>query len=324
MAGNMRGWIIAAIIVGFQAFLVMKAIEFNQPTPVTALVSEPGVLDPLTIDVDPASIVPMEGSGDGTTMYRAALAEVKGQDSRYQKYIDEGTSTSVADFPAVQKLINATSAPATEIITPNLDENVSYIFETDEIKALHLAGLAAEHLGVLNMADHPVVAKKCFEAEFALGAKMLAERVRFYEAFDGIALLRGGAGGLKALAMRAKKNDEVDKLAKFDDAAGATLDKANKLWKVVGSIDTDQIAIHSGDIYFFTGPQMKERMWRIESTLKLGRHKFNAGKMADAVLVDRRLKTMAATEKDPALLAAVKTADDLTLADYRSINSTRQ
>jgi hypothetical protein len=324
MLGNMRGWVIAAGVVGLQALVVWKAIEFNQPTQPTALVREPGVLDPLSLDIDPASIVPMNGSGDGTALYRSALAEVKGQNSRYQKYVDEGTSTSVAEFPAVQKLIDATALPAPEILTPNLDDNISYAFETDEIKALHLAGKTAEQLGVLNMADHPDVAKKCFQAEFALGAKMLAERLRFYEAFDGIALLRGGAGGLKAIAMRAKKNDEVEKLAKFDEAAGATLDKANNLWKVVGSIDTNQIAIHSGDIYFFTGPQMKERMWRIESTLKLGRHKFNAGKMADAVLVNRRLKSMAATEKDPALLAAVKTADDLTLQDYRTINSTRQ
>lgn len=326
MLGNTRGWMIAVIVAGLQALLVWQAIVFNQPTPVTAMASDPAVLRPVALSIDPVTLVPMDQPGDAASLYRDAIAEVQRQTDRYEKLTEDGTTgtpRSIADFPAVQKLIDATSLAPSPILATNLNENVVFAFEPDDLKALALAGKAAEQMGVLNMADHLEIADQCFRAEIALGAKMLAERLRYYEAFDGIAMLRGGAGGLKAMAGRANKADEVATLTKFDAAAGEQLNRLTKVWNVVGSVDTNQIAVHSGDVLFFAGPAMQERMWRLESTLKLGRYKYNAGKQADVSAAERQLKLIIATEKDPALLAAANAADRMSFGDFHTLQTGR-
>ena len=323
MFGNLKGWIIAAVLGGLLAMLTWQAIAFNAITPRTAMSSRAELFQPLVLGVDPATLVTMDAAGDGSSLYREAIKMVKASKPRYEAYLEK-TTTLIDDVPAVQKLIDAAPLQPGPILTADLSANIGYVMETDDLVALKLAGDCCERLGVLNMADNPEVAKKCFRAELALGAKMFDERLYFYEAFDAIGLMHGAAGGLKVIATRAKDDGEVEKLTDF--VAGT--DKAAKLmddmWKVVGAIDLGTVALHAGDVFYFTYPQMNERMWRIQSTLQLGRLKYSAARLADSSAVDRRLVEMSKTEKDPAVLAAVSTAQALTMSDYRSIVTQRQ
>jgi hypothetical protein len=68
---------------------------------------------------------------------------------------------------------------------------------------------------------------------------------------------------------------------------------------------------------------MQERMWRIESTLKLGRFKFHVGgqqhgRLADQTLAPTRLAALQ-NDPDPYVAAAARAAANLTQAEYNLI-----
>jgi hypothetical protein len=318
MFGNLKGWIIAAVLAGLMVMLTLKAISFNDITPVTAMASNPALLAQLKLDTDPSTLVPMAEAGDGTALYREAIKLVHSNRSIYKAYLNQ-TSTSIDNLPAVQKLVDAAPLAPSPILEADLDANIAYAFETPDLQDLTLAGQCLERAALLNQHSNPTLAKKLFEAELSLATKMFNERLTYREAFDAIGLLTGATQSLKSMASAAKDDQLADQFGALQESIDKVHKTTDTMWNVIGTIDPNTIALHAGDVYFFTTPAMKERMWRIESTLKLGRHKFGVDRLADAVAVPHRLDAMAKVEKDPAVLAAVKLAQNLTLTDYRSI-----
>ena len=151
---------------------------------------------------------------------------------------------------------------------------------------------------------------------------MFNERINYWEAYFGIGQMRTAAQGLMMVEQKKKDKDKarMEQLQAFDTAAGELIDGRMKdMWAVIAAVDSVKINRHAGDVYAFTGPQMKEKLWRIESILKLGRHKFNVARLADQTAVQYRLADLAKAESDPAIKAAIERADKLTITEYRQI-----
>ena len=90
------------------------------------------------------------------------------------------------------------------------------------------------------------------------------------------------------------------------------------IYQALVSAEQEDIALHAGDIFAFaTGS--KERMFRVEAILALGRLKFDAARGADQQAAPACIKN-ASTDPDPVIQAAATAAGDLSVEDYRQIH----
>ena len=320
MLGNRLGWFIAAVLAIAMGFAAWRVSKVNDLTPLTALGESDDVYEPLTLPMQPSAIVTMDRTADAGKMYRSVIDQVQRDPARYQAFVDAGRPKDFDAMPAMQTLIDATPLVGGDILLTHASANVGYTGESDELKTLLLAGHCLSRMALLIAKDDPVRANELYRAEFALGAKLFSERIGYYEAFDGIGLMQEATGGLRLSATAQHDTLLLNALKQFDAGLDEFItQKLEPMWTVISSVDSDVIAEHAGDIYAFTGPQMKERLWRIEAILKLGRHKYNVARLADQVIVPIRLNALKANETDPAILAAIDAAQHLTLEQYHMI-----
>jgi hypothetical protein len=96
------------------------------------------------------------------------------------------------------------------------------------------------------------------------------------------------------------------------------------LWTAIGSTDPNVISRTAGDV-FFVAKNAKERMWRTEAIMKLGRNRFdmgNFGRGADqrwSTIIVKRMSNDSSL--DPILRTAAKAAYELTHDGYLKIST---
>lgn len=323
MFGNLQGWIIAGVVFVLIVFGVWQAAGVNAITPPTKLARNPKMTSPLTIEVAPSTIVPMDTPGDATQQYRLAIQDIRQNPAKYDSALRSTAAPAtrlqtLADLPAVKAALEAAPIASATLLGANLDENVGYTsHEAPDLKALITLGTCLETSGLFAQEKDPKLGRRYFEAQFALGAKMFNERVGYWEAYFGIGQMRGGVEGLKMIAQKEKNAAEIEKLESFSSASAELLrERMEPMWKIISSVKKETINTHAGDIFVFTDSStQKERIWRVESILKLGRHKYNVGRMADQTIVPFRLADLK-NDPDPAVKAAVAKADALTKFEH--------
>lgn len=323
MFGNLQGWIIAGIV--FVAILlgVWQATGINEVTAPTKFSRDAKMISPLALEVSPTTIVPMDTPGDATADYRRAIADIRQNAAKYDSAIKSADAPgaklkTLSDLPAVKAALAAAPMNAGTPLGSNLDENVGYTsFEAKDLAALVTLGKCLETAGLFAQEKDPKQGRKYFEAQFSMGAKMFNERISYWEAFNGLGQMRTAADGLKMIAKKEKDDAEIQKLEAFSAAGGDLIkERLEPMWKVISSVKKETINTHAGDIFVFTDPAVqKEKMWRIESILKLGRHKFNVGRKADQTIVPFRLADLK-NDPDPAVKVAVAKADALTSFEH--------
>jgi hypothetical protein len=331
MWGNRNGWIIAAALFALICVGVWQMLGFNQVSSPTAFGLSERNLSPLTIAAAPSSIVKVDGSGDGAALYRDAMAAVLSDVKSYEKFVQDGQLPEARQLKAIQLIVDATSLPATSILMQRPERAIGYFdYATpDDLNALDLAGQAALRVSAFHFANGKLdESKRYANAVFAMGQKMWAERVIFMQAFKAIGMMNGGAEMLKQVALKQGDEGRAKQLDDFLIATRDVTDQLSRMWKVINAVGgTPQadalVAKHAGDIFHFTrADAQKERLWRVESTLKLGRFKFNVGggqgRPADQTQADFRLAELE-KDADPAVAFAAKVARGLTLSDFRMI-----
>ena len=88
---------------------------------------------------------------------------------------------------------------------------------------------------------------------------------------------------------------------------------------IVRSIDAKVVGEHTGDL-FELAKRSRERMWRVEAILALGRVRFFAGEGGTAANqrnAMRILRDLAENDPDPIIRTAATAARDLTVEQYR-------
>ncbi len=326
MWGNRNGWIIAGILFLLIMWGAWQAFGINYVTSPTAFGKNPARLAKMDLEVNPATIVATPDSTDAGPIYRRAIDDVKANLSKYQRFVESGKLADAKSLSAIDLVLEATPMNRMTLLMQKPEANIGYFRDAapEDLLAIELAGKAVERVGLMHVADKKLKeANKYFEASFALGAKMYAERVIFMQAFKGIGLMNGAAEMMRSTAEMDKDEARVKKLESFLASTKKTTGLMIEMWKVINSVDNPTIARHAGDIYLFTqADQMQERLWRVESTLKVGRFKYNVGgaegRFADQMGAPIRLAELE-KDPDPAVATAARAASALTVQDFRSI-----
>jgi hypothetical protein len=325
MLGYRLGFALAAVIAALFAGLVWQLAEFNRLTPTTSVLTEASAMDPLTIEVPAESVYKSESPGDAGQLYREAADLVRpgrflGYAQDYAALLRETSPEPIEAAEAVQRLIKAGPMAGDILFAADPKSLVDYNAGTESIDALALAGQCLGRAAMLRLAKEPDKAKTLFEAQFSLGWKLFGERLRYAEAAAGLSLARDAVAGLREVAARAGDTRRAALLATFDrSAASLQAKRLDPVWAAVGSVDGRVIETHAGDVYALTGRDNRERLWRIESILALGKHRFNVGRDADQLIVPRRLAELEAGETDSMILTAITAAKHLTLEQFRTV-----
>jgi hypothetical protein len=191
------------------------------------------------------------------------------------------------------------------------------------LAALGTVGSSASKMAQVLLKDQkqPEDARNLAEAVFSLGVKLCDERLRWREFDLGQQMVRDGMYLIKKVDP--SKTAEADR---GEQGMRALLkDRLMPLSHVITSADQGVIGRTGGDM-FYIARNAKERMWRIEATLKMGWYRFNVGEEGHApnarwaLIVAKRIAADAS--EDPAVRAAAAASRDWTIDDYQNMTAT--
>lgn len=332
MFGNRQGWIISGVLVALMGLVLLQLNKLNTTTAPSRgavdkkgtyslkLEANPDKLEPIQIPFEPRSVYPeMTNSADSADQYRQALAEYDKDKYQYDTRTRFKT-TDLAKFPALKPLLDARTSNKMSLFTAKPEEVINYNkLEPEAIKALGQLGFAANQLALMIGDTQKAEALDLIHAAFSLGFKMCQERVRYAEFLTGHQLIAESCLLIEKFdpdrATPAKAAREA--MSKF------VKEKILPMAYAITSIDSNVMGRTAGDIFYII-KNGKERMWRVEATLKMGYYKWNAGEPGNAA--DQRYariyaKRLMNNEEDPLVKLAAKQAFELTKEQYSMIGS---
>jgi hypothetical protein len=323
MWGNRLGWSISAaiaiVVIGMITFYARGASKISDATPFGVETAGQS----LTLNASAQAVIGGEPSAcDAAGPYGEALAIYR----RNQKTYDDiaGGSTRVADLtklPALMKLAEGTHCQQMTLFTADPSLVVRY-GESPDLEALLALGKAAVRAGLIYRSEKKnFEAMKCYEAAFALGAKLYDERMTYREMMAGQELLGEAGVGISKLAFDTGKTDRTEAAQKLDTARrNMFTQQVQPTAQKLISIDPQKVAHYAGDA-FYLAENAKDRMWRVEAVFALGRMRYfvgENGRIGDQRGAARKLRVLL-NDKDPVIRAAAKAALDLTPEQMRML-----
>lgn len=320
MWGNRLGWslslVLVLIVVG-SVYALNSYIEAVSAR--TAFSVDPNHGAIIELPISPSVVLPeMRDPADAGGIYRKALAEVRDHDVDYFKFLRVGHADDISSVPAINTLLEATTHSHATIFVDHPQEVINYNGDQPARTDLQTLGQCARRAGQLIAQDQPKRARDLYAAEFALGARLFEERLTYAELDAGLTLLAEGCGMLQTLPPTLLPSGFVDTARQFDTTRRAFVpERLDPMRNVIGSVDQNIVEAYAGDVFYFA-QSAPERMWRVEAILKLGRYRFNAGRIGDQRSATRTLKKLE-KDSDPIIQTAAKAALDLTVEQYRMI-----
>jgi hypothetical protein len=323
MWGNSLGWGISAVIVAVTVgSLVWVSRMLNQISDPTPFSQTSGAADAMAMPGPPEGALPDDSGGnsggvDTVALYHQAIDLYQKNPISFDRFLAEHDAENFKVVaPAVELLRQAAGKSSLGIFAGTPEEAVNYDPNTP-LKVLKEIGDCANEAGlVAKVANDKDGAIADFQAAFSLGQRMADERLCYAELTDGIGLMDGAAIEMGDIAKDNGDRANADALNQF---AVALSDFSNHklvpIETVLSSIDQPTIEQYAGDL-FWLARNSKERMWRVQSILALGRLKFNAGKPGDNRGAARVTAEIAGTDPDPVIKTAAKAASELTEDQY--------
>ncbi len=320
MWGNRIGWMISAAIVIVTVGLYAMLLTGPSATLPTALSTHAGAMDAITLPGVPRSLVPAGGGEDGTSLYQQAIAAYKAQPSLYDPDKVGKVSLKPEDLKklqAIEFILEAASASKATIFATKPEQIIRYgAAQFEALKPLDDLGRMTMNLGVrLKIAKKPDLAKKYLEAAFDLGYTMCNERVVYMEFFRGQEFMQNAALNLASVdtAHAEQFNAFPPQMKFFLDSKAFT-----SFRDAIRTVDPKAIERNAGDV-FKIAQDSEDRMWRVEAIMAMGHFRYMAVNPGDQRTVEKTLAKIGAdSSQDPAVLAAVKAAQNLTLADHNT------
>jgi hypothetical protein len=170
---------------------------------------------------------------------------------------------------------------------------------------------------LLNRAGKMDEGRAFLEGVYALGESLYRERLDYEEFSRGMGLMDGAMTGLAEMepvgsAARKRLEDQEAAMVAFERS------DVQPIYAVLVSADQQRVAANAGDVFRFA-MKSRERMFRVEAILKLGRYRFDAARQADQIAAPRFLRRLG-EDPDPAIRAAAGAAAGLTVEQYRMIH----
>ena len=311
MWGNALGWTISLLIVAATATgLVLLERHLADVTPTTDLVRDPAMLAPVALPVAPDAVVVPREACDAGPMYRQAIDLVLADRDGYERFAADGRGSAEArSLGALEALASARPCSRMTLFAAAPAEVLNY-GPKPELQAIRVAGFCAIRLGLLlNREGKSDEAMKQYEAAFALGARLYEERLVLDELLVGLELMSAAARAMGEANAQAPRF--LSAYQEYDRA------RLQPLRRAIGSIDPGVIATHTGDV-FHLARSAKDRVWRVEAILKLGRLRYNAARLADQQAATRALDQLIG-DADPVIRAAANAARNLSIEQYRML-----
>lgn len=320
MFGNKIGWILSMIIAGLMGwgiFTLGAAPAIAKPSG-----KFKNLATPIHLPMSPDEALPglMTEDRDAGDQYRQAI-QLYLEDRR--AYDKDKQYDRRDKLPAIKLLVEAASARKASIFSATPETLVNYRYPWPELDVLMKLGMISNSIAFTAQARGDEATTKTYAgATFALGAKLYEERLTHGELDAGQKLMQTAGDTFKALAKRIGDIAAELHWQKFGEQTAAYY-KQN-IQALYQNLARDSGA-DAGDT-FALAMQNPDRMWRVESILKIGRFKFNASRYGDQVGAKRMLENPEkykyadwSKDKDPAIRAAAKAAKELTIEQFRMI-----
>jgi hypothetical protein len=322
MLGNLRGWIISAVIVGCFGLLIFK---FGRPGTVSESTGQLVKLTAATrLPTDPGQLV-----ADGTEecnagdLYRQAMDDYKANAQQYEKVLRiQGPPFREAaqQLKGVQAVLQAAKCSRMALYASNPKEVANYDRARPGLDAIQKIGQIMNRLAASLAKEDPKRAQEYAEALFLLGRRLYEERVVFLEYTVGVDLMANAANTMAKQTL-ADDKARAEKMAGFaKDVQSYTGDNLTELWTKISQIEeTGKMLPLPGDIFDVATNPNVDPMWRTEAALKLGRMRWmRSVTAADQKGANRTLKQLADDPSAPlSVRAAAVAARDLTVEKFR-------
>lgn len=320
MWGNAKGWIISAVLViAFTTTVCALQMTGTTPSGMTpAFAAKAGSLEPIRLPMSPDSIVPATEEGNAADAYREAIRQYQANPSLYETF-----RTDHADlYAACEQLVLGAHYRDMTLWTKSPGELINWDREKEPLAALQKVGhvTALRALAALK-SDDLSAATAYGEAAFALGAKLVHERLVYDEFEAGMGLMGEAAPTLRDAAKARKQPDRAREIDAFDKARQAFARPDGPIYDlhaITATIDGNVSGARAGDV-FYLAQHSPERLWRVEACFQLARIHRNVGdngRASDQRYAQILLRRLADTDPDPIVQFAAGRARDVTDAEY--------
>jgi hypothetical protein len=322
MWGNSLGWTISALLVLLVGGWVYLIERRSSLTPATDFSHNEANFQPLKIPELPRSLLPQSGA-DAGPMYRSAMEMYFQDRATYSNFAALGKldSPAAAKLPAMEPLIEASNYAAMTLFTEKPSEIINYNLNKPSLEALETLGkVCVDRLALLNQrAGNREAAIKYYRAGFMLGLHLSSERINHAELALGLQLLGKTAPMLARLLDESGNAVDAAAYREFDAQRIAFAQSLEPTLRMVQAVDAKTVGEHTGDV-FELAKHSKERMWRVEALMALGRVRFFAGTGGTAAnqrVAIELLRDVAENDEDYVVRTAAGAARNLTVEEFR-------
>jgi hypothetical protein len=319
--GSKLGWIIAgALVLVVGGVLFSKLVLGPDPSEPTRVSQAPGFLELHRVEMSPAAVVGSEPSraGNAGEFYAQAVTHYEKNHYHLQPYLSsDDRELRRPDLDIFERLAELAAQGAQR-------QNMEYTFiytpkgfkvglEYEPAIQLGRVARALSRLGRHYYARGEYdKAEKVFADAFMLGYHMDRERSRTAMATEGMNIQVLAAGDLKKVRAKAGRDglrastDEY--LSKLGSVRSFYTGKMRDYWTIKPK---------AGDAFNMVAND-KDRAWRIQALLDLGRVRFGSSNRGDIKHAEELLAQYA-NDPDPLIAAAAKAARELTVEEFRAI-----
>lgn len=323
MFGNLKGWIISAVIVVLVAFVFASTGILRVP-PVSRPSGKINFSEKVELPLDPRPFLPMPTKDrNAGEVYRLAINEYENNEKLYgpgEAFAKSPAAMLDANPKGIQFVLEAADCTKFDLFASRPDEVVHYNATWPDLTALERMGKHTIVAGVTYRNRKEIDnAEKYIKSVFLLGHRLYNERVVWQEMNAGMNLMIDASSQLAKVYQEKGDVDNAKACADFQKQLDAY--KTDKIVKPIVSalvsITTSTVGERGGD-FFYLARESPERVWRVEALLALGRVKFNSSNRGDQVAARREVKKYL-NDPDPAVRVAAKLADELTIERYRML-----
>jgi hypothetical protein len=323
MWGNSLGWsisVLIALLVGGWVYLIERG---SAVTPATAFSANPANFEPLRFPEPARPILPAMDTVNAGSLYRRAIDIYLADRATYSNFAAMGKldSPQASKLPAIEPLVQASDLAAMHLFTDKPLEIINYSMTKPPLEALETLGrVAVDRLALLNQrAGKTDEAIRYYRAGFVLGLHLSRERLNHAELSLGLQLLGKTAPMLAKLSDEAGNPVAAAAYRDFDARRIAFAKSLEPMIRIVHSVGAAAVGTHTGDL-FELAKRSKERMWRVEALLALGRVRHFAG--AGGTAANQRaamqlLREVAEHDEDYVIRTAAGAARNLTVEEHR-------
>lgn len=321
MWGNRLGWILSVAIVA----LIVGAFTFawyaaTRTTPPSEFSRHAEYFEVIELPGDPAHLLSIEGvqQQDAGRLYWEAIKIVRDNAELYEEATAD--TAKVDQYVAVQQILEAAHYVRADIFQSRPDAVIKF-GKKEPLNALARAGGLCMGLGIQYAREKNYEqAKRYLTASYILGLRMYQDRQCRKELDSGLGLMAGSVLNLAKIAGIENRPALQQRLEAFHkDYVQYDQQRIKPVERAITSIDPKVSREHVGDVFKLT-QESKEKVWRIESIMRLGMYKYNSPLAGDRLAALRMIREFGKSD-DPAIQVAAIAARDLTVEEFHRLGT---